>query len=191
MEYAFYENEIITPSKIADALQKVFHWYVPIIICVGTDATIGDTLGPLVGTKLKESDVNAYVYGALGKTVTAKEVGVIKSFISTVHPLSKTLVVDAAIGKYEDVGKIKISSEGIYPGLGANKNLPKLGDGSIIGIVSERSDKNNVFMNFTRLSPVYKMAETIYKGICQYVSNCEQKPVYKSDNGNFCSLPLS
>ena len=88
MEYSFYENDGITPSKIADALQRIFLWTIPVIICVGTDAAIGDTLGPLVGTKLKEAKIPAYVYGNLGKTITAKEIGAIKTFIANVHPLA-------------------------------------------------------------------------------------------------------
>ncbi len=190
MEYSFYENDGITSSKIADALQRIFLWSVPVIICVGTDAAIGDTLGPLVGTKLKEAKIPAYVYGNLGKTITAKEIFAIKNFISDIHPLAKTLVIDAAIGRSEDIGKIKVRSDGIYPGLGAYKKLPKIGDAAIIGVVSEHSKKNDLFMNFTRLSPIYKMAETIYKGIYDYVTACDEKPAYKSVNGVFSALPL-
>lgn len=189
MEYSFYDIKKITPQKIADALGKFYDYYVPVIICVGTDAAIGDTLGPLVGTKLKELDLSTYVYGHLGKTVTAGEIAGIKNFIKKVHPLSKTLVVDAAVGREEDVGKIKVSSNGIYPGLGANKNLPFLGDGSIIGIVSKHSKNNEAFMNLTRFSPIYEMAETIANGIYEYVSICKQKPCYKSINGTFSEIP--
>lgn len=188
MEYSFYENQKITSSKIADALQAVFSGYVPVIICVGTDAAIGDTLGPLVGTKLREKNLNAFVYGTLGRTITAKEISVVKDFVNNVHPLSKSLVIDAAVGFNNDVGKIKISDEGIFPGLGADKRLPYLGDGSIIGIVSPRSKNNEVFMNLTRFSPIYKMAETISDGILKYVNCCEQKPAYKSINGVFSKI---
>lgn len=188
MEYSFYENQKVTSSKIADALQTVFSGYVPVIICVGTDAAIGDTLGPLVGTKLNEAHIKAFVYGSLEKTITAKEISTVKNFINNVHPLSKTLVIDAAVGFDCDVGKIKISDEGIFPGLGAEKKLPYLGDGSIIGIVSPRSKNNEVFMNLTRFSPIYKMAETISDGILKYVDYCEQKPAYKSINGVFSKM---
>lgn len=173
MEYSFLNNNI-TPCKIADTLTEMFECYVPVIVCVGTDATIGDTLGPLVGTKLMESKANCYVYGNLSATITAKEVPTIKKFLASVHPLAKILVVDAAVGIEDDVGKIKLYKDGIFPGLGADKNLPKLGDGSIIGIVSPRSKNNMVFMNFTRFSPIYKMAETISQGILQYVDYCNQ-----------------
>lgn len=188
MEYCYYQKDEITPFKIADALANVYDYYIPVIVCVGTDAAIGDVLGPLVGTGLKKFSLNAYVYGSLDKTVTAKEISSIKKFLSAVHPLAKTLIVDAAVGAEEDVGKIKISDDGIYPGLGANKNLPKIGDGSIIGIVSPRSKNNEIFMNLTRFSPIYKMAETIACGISLYVEACEKKPLYKSINGVFSEI---
>ncbi len=188
MEYSFFNHNPSTSSKIADALAEFYDYYIPVVICVGTDAAIGDTLGPLVGTKLKEMGLSAYVYGSLNKTVTAKEIPTIKSFLSSVHPLAKTIVIDAAVGFKEDVGKIKVSDDGIFPGLGAEKKLPKLGDGSIIGIVSERSQNNHVFMNLTRFSPIYKMAETISEGIRQYFTVCEQKAAYKSVNGIFSKI---
>ncbi len=187
MEINLLEN-FMTPSTIADALYQIFDWYIPVIICVGTDSAIGDTLGPLCGTKLKDKNLPCFVYGSLDKTITAKEIQSVKDFIACVHPLSKTLVIDAAVGSEEDVGKLKITNNGIYPGLGADKKLPKLGDASIIGIVAPRSKNNHVFMNLTRFSPVYKMAQTISDGISLYVDSCLKKPAYKSVNGYFSKL---
>lgn len=188
MEYSFWDCDGYAPSKIADALAKICDYYVPIFICIGTDAAIGDSLGPIVGTRLKESHAPAYVYGALSGTVTAKEIPCIKNFISTVHPLAKTIAIDAAVGNTADVGRIKLNNRGIYPGLGAEKELPLLGDYSIIGIVSCKSAANNDFMNLTRLSPVYKMADTIFKGIMLYLDICAKKPAYKSINGIFSKI---
>lgn len=188
MEYSFYDVKKFTPSQITDALIEFYDYYVPVIICVGTDAAIGDTLGPLVGTKLKEANLSAYIYGSLGQTITANDILYVNEFLKKVHPLAKTLLVDAAVGKKEDVGKIKATSNGIFPGLGANKRLPKIGDGGIIGIVSEHSKNNEIFMNLTRFSPIYKMAETIAEGIVSYIELCNKKPVYKSINGVFSEI---
>lgn len=188
MNYTFITNQKIISNLIADALSEVFEYYVPVVICVGTDSAIGDSLGPIVGTKLLEANAPCYVYGNLSKTVTAKEILSAESFIKKVHPVAKTLVIDAAIGREEDVGKIKISDTGIYPGLGANKKFPKLGDGAIIGIVSPRSKNNEIFLNLTKLSSVYKMADVIAQGIIRYINRCEQKPFYKPFNGTFSRL---
>lgn len=178
--YSFNINNRTARAGIADGLRKLFDNYIPIIVCVGTDAAIGDSLGPIIGTKLKEKSLPAFIYGSLDSTVTAKEVKTIGRFIKNAHPLSKVLVIDAAVGLEEDIGMIRVINDGIRPGLGAEKDLPKLGDGAIMGIVSPRSKGNNSFMTTTRLSPIYKMAEVIANGVCDYVLGCEQKPAYRS-----------
>ena len=115
------------------------------IVCIGTDLSIGDSLGPIVGTMLHEYNLNAFVYGRLSETITAKDIRSIKSFVEKAHPKAKTLIVDAAIGEKNDVGSIKMSLAPIRPGLGANKDLPEIGTVNLIGIVAERSCANYSF----------------------------------------------
>ena len=141
----------------------------PTIICIGSDLVLGDSLGPLVGTFLKNKNIPAYVYGTLSFPVTAKEIKYVKTYLSRLHPNSPLIAIDAAIGNENDVGLIKVSKSSLAPGLGVNKNLGELGDVSIIGIVAGRSEKNYNLFNLTRLSLVYKMAEKIADGISQYI----------------------
>ena len=42
-----------------------------VIVCIGTDRAIGDALGPLVGTMLKNSDFKYPVYGTLDNPIHA------------------------------------------------------------------------------------------------------------------------
>jgi len=42
-----------------------------IVVCIGTDRAIGDALGPLVGTMLKNSDFKYPVYGTLDSPIHA------------------------------------------------------------------------------------------------------------------------
>ena len=160
------ENNV--SGKIKEGLIACFGQNKPIIVCVGTDITIGDCLGPIVGTMLSKRGIDAFIYGKLSATVTAKEVAPIKEFIAKTHPNAKTLVIDAAIGEKEDLWTIKLSPSAIRPGLGANKLLPALGNANVIGIVAEKSSANYSFMNLTRLSPVYEMAKTIADGVTGY-----------------------
>ena len=37
----------------------------PIVVCVGSDLVVGDSLGPLVGTFLRQRNAGAYIYGTL------------------------------------------------------------------------------------------------------------------------------
>lgn len=172
-EFSFFVNSN-ADNNVSGSLKYFFGGDKPVILCIGTDAAIGDSLGPIVGTMLKKANIDAFVYGTLSSAITAKEVVKIKNFIKAAHTNSKILVIDAAIGDSADIGKIKIMPNPIKPGLGANKNLPSVGDVTIIGIVAEKSRANYAFLNLTRLSPVYNMAEKIAEGIIAYFGTLEK-----------------
>ena len=86
------------------------------------------------------------------------------------HPGSIIVAIDAAVGDADDVGLIRVLGKGLKPGLGVDKNLPILGDLSIIGIVAAKSLQNYNLFNLTRLNLIFKMAETISDGIYDYLS---------------------
>ncbi len=141
----------------------------PILICVGSDLVLGDSLGPLVGTFLKQRKFRGYIYGTLNSPITAKEVEYAKTYVKLMHPNSIVIAIDAAVGNDEDVGLIKVANSGLKPGLGVNKNLSAIGDLSIIGVVAAKSNKNYNLFNLTRLNLIYKMAEKIANGIENYI----------------------
>ena len=155
----------------------------PIFICIGSDLVLGDSLGPLVGTMLKSRGAKSYVYGTLNFPITAKEVEHAGKHLKQMHPNAISIAIDAAVGNANDVGLIRVCDRGLKPGLGVNKDLGVVGDLSIIAIVAAKSLQNTHLFNLTRLNLVYKMAETITKGIEKYISHitsCAQ-----IDNG-FC-----
>lgn len=168
--YVFKVNDYDCESGISNALKVLYRTYSPVIICVGSDLVVGDTLGPFIGTLLQSAlKGKAFIYGTLDSPITAKEISAIKKTVKTLHPNSKILVIDAAVGKSEDIGLIKVISGGIKPGLGVNKNLDEIGDVSIIGIVSKRELTSNALLNDTRFSTVYGMAKAITGGISKYI----------------------
>lgn len=156
-------------NGIADSLKFVYKTNQPVIICVGSDLVIGDSLGPLVGTLLEEKlKGKAYLYGTLNSPITAKESLIISKTIKLLHPSSKILVIDAGVGDKSDIGLIKVCDNGIKPGLGVNKQLPEIGDASIIGIVTEKNDAFTNITTSTRFSFIYKMSNAIANGIEKY-----------------------
>ena len=162
--YVFNSAKRDNSEEISKAVKLLYNTDKPVIICVGSDLVVGDSLGPIVGSELiKNLQGKAFVYGTLDSPVTAKEIPVIQDEIKKLHPYSKILVIDAAVGNREEIGYVKISSVGIKPGLGVNKNLPIIGEVSVIGIVSYKNEKN---LNFsTRFSLVYKLLSDIVSGI--------------------------
>lgn len=142
----------------------------PVIVCVGSDLVLGDSLGPLVGTMLIKKNAPAYIYGTLNSPITAKEIACAKIHLKMLHPDSFTVAIDAAVGNSDDIGLIKVSDRGLKPGLGVDKNLGVLGDCSIIGVVAEKSLQNYNLFNMTRLNLIYKMAEVIADGVEKFIS---------------------
>lgn len=132
-----------------------------IIICIGTDRCIGDCLGPLVGTFLKEKNFPLAVYGTLSDPIHALNIDKKLTEIKALHPNSTIIGVDACLGDYDNIGEIQARDYPVHPGKGVGKTLPDVGECSLIGIV-DSSDNNELFTNNNiRLDLVINMAKTI------------------------------
>lgn len=175
MEFSFNLYNSLAADGIFSGLKRVMKegCGVPVIVCVGSDLSVGDSLGPITGTKLKEKlcGTSVYVYGTLAKPVTAREVKYVTAFIRNTHPQSPIIAVDAAVGVAGDVGLIKLANRPLSPGSGANKRLSKVGEVSLLGIVAEKSLFNYSLFSATRLNLVYRMADILADGIAAFVSD--------------------
>lgn len=145
----------------------------PVVVCIGSDLAIGDSLGPIVGSmlKYKTQGLGVYVYGTLASPITAKEIKYIRTFLKETHAGSQIVAVDAAVGAEGDIGLLKLSDAPLSPGAGANKKLGFIGDISIMGIVAEKSVANYGLFNTTRLNLVYSMSEIVSDAIAQVLWN--------------------
>jgi putative sporulation protein YyaC len=138
-----------------------------IILCIGTDRSTGDCLGPLVGHKLAISLKNkkTTVYGTLDKPVHAKNLKETLCMINRQHPNPFIIAIDASLGSIEKIGCISIGQGPLRPGAGVNKNLPRVGDMYISGVVNFGGFMEYLILQNTRLSLVMKMANIISSGI--------------------------
>ena len=178
--YTFGAFHEYSSSGISSAIAKFnANELAPIIICIGSDLVLGDSLGPLVGTMLKKKGVEMYVYGTLNYPITAKEIENVQKHLKQMHPNSLLIAIDAAVGSCDDVGNVKVVNKGLKPGTGVNKNLGEIGDVSIIGVVAGKSKENYNLFNLTRLNLVYKMAEKIASGIEDYLQNYRESAKQK------------
>ena len=183
----FSENgDTGTRSRTKNALfQKHFDGNLdkpPVIVCIGSDLAIGDSLGPITGSmlKYKTQGLGVFVYGTLATPVTAKEIKYLRTFLRETHAGSQVIAVDAAVGAEGDIGLIKVNHAPLFPGAGANKKLGAVGDISLMGIVAERSVANYGLLNTTRLNLVYSMAEKISDALSSLFWNLAQN---KRQNG--------
>ena len=176
MEHTFHFNNCMAETGVYLALRKTLGPLTspPVILCIGSDLAVGDSLGPVTGTMLQKKDscFSGYIYGTLKNPITAKEAKYLSAFFRCTHPHSKIIAVDAAVGADSDIGLIKVVSQPLQPGAGANKKLPKIGDVSVLGIVAKKSPLTYALFNLTRMGVVYSMAEIIANSIQNLTNEC-------------------
>lgn len=140
-----------------------------IFICIGTDRSTGDSLGPLVGTLLKEKApfLTFHVYGTLSDPIHAVNLKEKLSEITKIYTNPFIIGIDACLGKVRSIGIVQIGKGPVKPGAGVNKELPPVGDAHITGIVNVSGFMEFMVLQNTRLSLVLNMAQTITDSIIQ------------------------
>lgn len=156
----------------------------PVVVCIGSDLAIGDSLGPITGSmlKYKTQGLGVFIYGTLSAPITAKEIKYMRTFLKETHAGSQIIAIDAAVGAEGDIGLLKLSNAPLSPGAGANKKLGSIGDISVMGIVAEKSVANYGLFNTTRLNLVYSMSEIVSNALAQVLWN-RQKPLDNTNQG--------
>jgi len=140
-----------------------------IIVCIGTDRSTGDSLGPLIGSKLANFrlDNKVKILGTLDSPVHAtnlkEKINIIQN--NYYHPF--IIAVDAGLGKNSSVGAISVNDGPLKPGSGVNKKLPEIGDIHITGLVNVSGYMEYFVLQSTRLNLVMKMSKIISYSIIQ------------------------
>lgn len=145
-------------------------------LCVGTDRIIGDSFGPLVGSKLIEllkeynfSNIN--VYGTLEENLNYESVNKI---IKNITDKETTIVIDAALSKKENIGKIFVSNRKTVLGKGLDKNKIEIGDISIKSVVAKdyKIPRYNfkVLQNIS-LNGIITLANIVAEGIIEVIES--------------------
>ncbi|PZE19078.1 spore protease YyaC [Paenibacillus xerothermodurans] len=147
-----------------------------IIVCVGTDRSTGDALGPLVGSHLKKYSLDSLnLYGTLDNPVHAMNLKETITIINDTYKNPFIVAVDACLGQLTSVGCIQIGSGPVRPGAGVNKELPPVGDIHITGIVNVGGFMEYFVLQNTRLSLVINMAEVIARAFYVAISTLQRR----------------
>lgn len=137
-----------------------------IILCIGSDRSTGDSLGPLVGHELSKYHLNNIsIYGTLEDPVHAANLSDKLKLINDKHVYPFIIAIDASLGTMEHIGFVTIGRGPLRPGLGVSKKLPSVGDIHITGIVNFSGMMESLLLQTTRLSKVMTLAEIISRGI--------------------------
>lgn len=150
-----------------------------VFVCIGTDRCTGDSLGPLVGYKLKNiSQNNIHIYGSLENPVHSKNITNIINKINSNFNDPYIVAIDSCLGKINNIGKVFIDKKPLYPGLAVKKNLPPIGDLSITGIVNIGGSFEFIVLQNTRLYTVMSLADCISKGIYNFILKVSREMEY-------------
>ncbi len=148
-----------------------------VFVCIGTDRSTGDSLGPLVGTFLEEKKLPSFfVYGTLDDPIHAVNLHDQLKWIKERHFHPFIIGIDACLGRFKSVGMIEVGEGSVKPGAGVNKDLPAVGHIHVTGIVNVSGFMEFFVLQNTRLNLVLKMAKTIANGIYKANLSYPQQP---------------
>lgn len=166
-----YQDPLVV-QKLSAALREYLAQLNPangrplVVVGIGTDRSTGDSLGPLVGSKLGSyPDLPVAIYGTLEEPVHAGNLTEKLDLINAAYSNPFIIAIDACLGHSESVGSITLAPGALKPGAGVNKNLPAVGDLHFTGIVNVGGYMEYFVLQNTRLSLVMRMADKIAQAI--------------------------
>ncbi|MBO5348675.1 MAG: spore protease YyaC [Clostridia bacterium] len=130
-----------------------------IFCCIGTDRVIGDCIGPITGSLLKNRINSENIYGDLQENLTFNNMNKKINEINSKFKNPFIIAVDAALSDEKNIGKIFVEDSGILIGKGLNKKKKSVGDIGIKVVVGK--DYNDNELNFKTLQNV-SLNEVIY-----------------------------
>jgi putative sporulation protein YyaC len=152
-----------------------------IFVCIGTDRSTGDSLGPLIGYKIGNLKYkNIHVHGDLDNPVHAKNLSEIMKYVTGNYPKPFVIAIDASLGKMDHVGCVTIGEGSIKPGSGVNKELAPVGDAYVTGIVNFGGFMDFLVLQNTRLSIVMRMADLVSAGIRFVLWKLQREPEFSA-----------
>lgn len=140
-------------------------------LCIGTTKVIGDSVGPIVGSILKEKIDKESGINVLGDYECNIDYSNIEKQIEGTDTI--VVAIDSALSCERNIGKVFVQDCGLKYGESLKRNSRNIGDICIKAVVGR--NYNNRIKNFVELNRVSKwsinyLAEIISNGILQVVS---------------------
>lgn len=152
--------------RLADRLTSYLNRMPPgkrlAVVCIGTDRSTGDALGPLAGHILSKFHSSAFdLYGTLENPVHAMNLNETLERIRKEIRDPYIIGIDACLGKPDSIGIIRLAEGPILPGSGVHKELPPVGDIHMAAVVNAGGSMEYLVLQSTRLQLVMRMAHLI------------------------------
>lgn len=133
-----------------------------VFLCIGTDCSTGDALGPLVGSRLE--GLGFTVVGTLNKPCDGYNY---EQRVKAI-PVDKIIIaIDACLGQDESVGSYLTAAGPLQPGQATRSSLTPSGHYSLAAIVNANGPRPYTILQMTPLSKVLQMTEQIVEAVQQ------------------------
>jgi putative sporulation protein YyaC len=150
-----------------------------VVVCIGTDRSTGDALGPIIGSQLdKYRSPHFELFGTLDEPVHAMNLE--DTLIEINRRVARPFIIgiDACLGQLSSVGCIQLGPGPVRPGAGVNKELPPVGDIHMTGIVNVGGFMEYFVLQNTRLNLVMRMADMMSGALHQAISDSRAYPIH-------------
>ncbi|MGZ9587293.1 spore protease YyaC [Paenibacillus marinisediminis] len=132
-----------------------------VFVCIGTDRSTGDALGPLVGSALVRRGITE-VIGTLEAPCDASN---LERRIADIPEDRIIIAVDACLGHPSTVGDYLIHDQPLIPAQSVGTELPAVGHYSIAAVVNMNSPKPYWTLQTTSLYAVMRQADKVAEAI--------------------------
>lgn len=128
-----------------------------LFVCIGTDRSTGDALGPLVGSELVRRGFTE-VIGTLEAPCDASN---LEQLVSAIPEDRIVIAIDACLGHPGTVGHYLIHNKPLLPAESVGVRLPAVGHYSIAVVVNVNSPKPYWTLQTTSLHAVMRQADEL------------------------------
>ena len=136
----------------------------PVILCLGTNKVLDDSLGPMIGSMLKKLHYDGFVYGTMDAPITSLNLMEALAFLKATHKNKRLLIVDASTTSHlERIGKIVLAKE-YKPFNETLYSLNVQADYYLFGVCCLHKKHFKTIFN-AKLSIIQKLCKTICYGI--------------------------
>lgn len=137
-----------------------------LFLCIGSEKISGDSLGPIVGTLLREKYKLPYpVIGCEDMPVNGINIDKYKKYVHRFFPSHRIIAIDAALGEREDIGNIRYRDGGVRAGGALGLHNPPVGELAILGVVGEKGGEPMQTLLNAPFDRVVSLAERIAQAI--------------------------
>ncbi len=130
-------------------------------VCIGTDRSTGDALGPLTGSLLEGKGVG-HVIGTMPYPCDADT---LQQKLACIPPHQVIIAIDACLGPKAAIGHFYLFNQALNPAESVGGNLPSVGHYSVAAVVNANGPRPYTVLQMTSLHQVMNMSHMIAEAV--------------------------